>query len=280
MRGLYSKKVISQILAELNLAPLKKFGQNFLADENIVNMIADSAVCSDYAIEIGPGLGVLTDALAQRCKKVVAIEIDDGMVRALEKTLEDRQNVTIVHDDVLKVDLKGIALKCFGTDCFSVVGNLPYYITAKCIMHVLESDANILSFTAMVQREVAMRLASKAGEADYGALTASVAYFGGAKELFKVSADCFLPKPDVESSVIQIIPKRVLDVDREKYVKTVRGLFAMRRKTLQNNMKSSFSLDAKRAEELLERANIDPKRRAETLSAQEFAALAEIIFED
>lgn len=131
MQGLYSKKVISELLAELNLAPLKKFGQNFLCDENIVEMIADKAVHGDYVIEIGPGLGVLTDALSRRCKKVVAIEIDDGMVRALNKTLSDRENVHIVHNDILKTDIREVAMEHFGTDTVCVVGNLPYYITAK-----------------------------------------------------------------------------------------------------------------------------------------------------
>ncbi|MFR9207614.1 MAG: 16S rRNA (adenine(1518)-N(6)/adenine(1519)-N(6))-dimethyltransferase RsmA [Lachnospiraceae bacterium] len=278
MQGLYSKKVISELLAELNLAPLKKFGQNFLCDENIVEMIADKAVHGDYVIEIGPGLGVLTDALSRRCKKVVAIEIDEGMVRALNKTLSDRKNVHVVHNDILKTDIREVAMEHFGTDTVCVVGNLPYYITAKCIMHVLESKANVLKFTAMVQREVARRLSSKEGEADYGALTASVAYYGGAKEIIKVSSDCFLPKPEVESSVIQITPDKVFDVEREKYAKTVRGLFAMRRKTLLNNMKSSFSISADRAEALLTECGIDPRRRAETLSPSEFARLAALLF--
>ncbi len=278
MKGLYSKKVISEILSELNIAPLKKFGQNFLCDENVVNKIADSAVDGDYVIEIGPGLGVLTDALSRRAKKVVAIEIDGGMVRALEKTLADRDNVTVINVDVLKTDLRAIALEHFGTDEFCVAGNLPYYITAKCLLHVLESGAKVRRYTAMVQREVAQRLASKEGEENYGALTASVAYFGGAREIMKVSAECFLPKPDVESSVIQIIPERVFEIDREKYVNTVRGLFAMRRKTLANNMKSSFKISGDASKRIFEEAGIDPLRRAETLSPAEFVKLAGLIY--
>ena len=279
MRGLYSKKTIAQLLDELDIAPLKKFGQNFLADENIVEKIAENAVDGDYVIEIGPGLGVLTDALSRRCKKVLAVEIDGGMVRALKRTLADRDNVTVINEDVLKTDLKAMALEHFGTDEFCVAGNLPYYITAKCLMHVLESGAQVKRFTAMVQREVAQRLASSPGDADYGALTASVAYFGGAREILKVSADCFLPKPEVESSVIQITPERQFEIEREKYVKTVRGMFAMRRKTLANNMKSSFGIPGDAAQDVFVRAGIDPKRRAETLSAEEFARLAQAIYE-
>lgn len=141
MQGLYSKKVISELLAELNLAPLKKFGQNFLCDENIVEMIADKAVHGDYVIEIGPGLGVLTDALSRRCKKVVAIEIDDGMVRALNKTLSDRENVHIVHNDILKTDIREVAMEHFGTDTVCVVGNLPvlyYGKSASCMFWSLK----------------------------------------------------------------------------------------------------------------------------------------------
>lgn len=278
MRGLYSKKTISQILDELNIAPLKKFGQNFLADENIVEKIADAAACGDYVIEIGPGLGVLTDALSRRAKKVLAIEIDGGMIRALEKTLSDRENVVVINEDVLKTDLKALAMEHFGTDEFCVAGNLPYYITAKCIMHVLESDAHVTRFTAMVQREVAQRLAAAPNTSDYGALTASIAYFGGASEILRVSADCFLPKPEVESSVIQIITQRQFDIEREKYTKTVRGMFAMRRKTLANNLKSSFGITGDAAVGIFAAADIDPKRRAETLSAQEFADLAQAIY--
>lgn len=278
MKGLYSKKVISEILAELNIAPLKKFGQNFLCDENIVNKIADAAVDGEYVIEIGPGLGVLTDALSRRAKKVLAIEIDGGMVRALERTLADRTNVAIINEDVLKTDIHSLAIEHFGTDEFCVAGNLPYYITAKCLLHVLESGANVKRYTAMVQREVAQRLAAREGDKDYGALTASIAYFGGAREIIKVSADCFMPKPEVESSVIQIIPKKQFDIDREKYVNTVRGLFAMRRKTLANNMKTSFKIFGDEAKGIFEMANIDPLRRAETLSPTEFAQLAELIF--
>lgn len=278
MEGLYKKSTVNEILTKLNIAPLKKFGQNFLCDENVVNKIADNAAVCDYIIEIGPGLGVLTHALSLRAKKVVAVEIDGGMVRALNETLADRDNVIIVNADILKTDISELALSHFGTDSFAVAGNLPYYITAKCLMQVLESGADVKKYTAMVQREVAERLAANEGEPQYGALCASIKYFGGAREIMKVSADCFLPRPEVESSVIEITPKKVFDVSRQAYTKTVRGLFAMRRKTVLNNMKASFKLSSDDAQNLLLKCAIDPKRRAETLSAQEFARLAEEMF--
>ncbi|MBQ4061599.1 MAG: 16S rRNA (adenine(1518)-N(6)/adenine(1519)-N(6))-dimethyltransferase RsmA [Christensenellaceae bacterium] len=278
MQGIYSQKAVMSILDRHSVAPLKKLGQNFLIDENVVEKIAEAAVVCENVIEIGPGMGALTRKLAKKAKKLVAVELDSGMVKVLEETLSEFDNVTVLNADVLKTDFKMIADEYFNGEPFSVAGNLPYYITAKCILHVLDCKAKVLRFTAMVQREVADRLAASPGGKDYGALTASVRYFGGFDKLFNVSANCFYPKPDVESAIVSIEPKKAFEVDRENYSKTVRILFAMRRKTLLNNLKTGLAIPSKKAQELLEEAGLDPMARAETLSPEDFAGLTEIIF--
>ena len=278
MVELYSPKVISELLKKYQLAPLKKLGQNFLRDENIVSKIAEAAVQpGENALEIGPGLGVLTQALARRAKKVVAVEIDKGMVQVLSQTLEGLENTHVLWQDFLKADLQQIAQEHFGGEPFAVVGNLPYYITSKCLLAVLEAQAPVLRFTAMVQKEVAERLMAGPGDANYGAITASVAYYGRVQQLFTVSRNCFLPAPDVDSAVIGIEPKAQFGVPREDYTKIVRGLFAQRRKTLQNNMKNSLQMKNDEIQLALEKAEIPANSRAENLSPQDFAKLAEII---
>jgi len=272
---LASPKTIKDLLGKYSLAPLKKFGQNFLCDENVVNKIADAAVPSGGNImEIGPGLGVLTRALALRAEKVVAVEIDSGMVEVLKETLGDLPNVCILNEDILKTDMDVIFNRYFDGKEFYVCGNLPYYITSKCILKIVEAGLPIKQFTAMVQKEVAGRLSSGPGTAEYGALSASVGFYGGAEKLFDVSRHCFYPRPDVDSSVIRVVPGRVVDVPRQDYVKVVRGLFAMRRKTILNNLQSSFGLSRKEAENLLNDLEIAPSLRAESLSVLDFARIA------
>lgn len=277
MISLYSPKAVTEILGRYSMAPLKKLGQNFLIDENIVNKIAEAASDGGNVLEIGPGMGALTRALAKCSKKVVAVEIDAGMIRLHEETLADLGNVTVLHADILKTDIKAIGEEYFGGEPFCVAGNLPYYITAKCILQVLDSGAPVKRFTAMVQREVADRLASRPGDSDYGALTASVAYYGDMEFLFPVSAGCFYPRPDVESAVVRILPEAQFEVSREDYTKAVRVLFAMRRKTVQNNLKNGIGVNATIAGELLQQAGIDPMQRAEELSPRQYAVLAEVL---
>ena len=277
MTSLYSPKAVTDILGRHSMAPLKKLGQNFLIDENVVNKIAEAASDGGNVLEIGPGMGALTRALAKCSQKVVAVEIDAGMLRIHEETLADLDNVTVIHGDILKTDIKKIGEEYFGGEPFCVAGNLPYYITAKCILQVLDSGAPVKRFTAMVQREVADRLASQSGDSDYGALTASVAYYGSAEFLFPVSAGCFYPRPEVESAIVRILPEAQFDIDREAYTKAVRVLFAMRRKTVQNNLKNGIGVNATKAGELLEQAGIDPMQRAEELTPRQFAKLAEVL---
>ena len=272
MGNVCSPKAVAHTLENYGVAPLKRLGQNFLIDENVVEKIAEAAA-GENVLEIGPGLGALTCALAKRAKKVVAVEIDPGMVRVLRDTLYGLDNVTVLHQDILETDIKALA-KAHFDGRFAVAGNLPYYITAKCILQVLDAEAPLDKFTVMVQREVADRLAAKEGQRDYGALTASVAYYGGMRMLFGVGAGCFYPRPEVESAVVQMFPERQFDVSRKNYTRAVRMLFAMRRKTVRNNLKSGMGISAEMAAQILQGAGIDPGARAETLPAAAFAELA------
>ena len=275
-----SPKVIAQLLEDYSLSPLKKFGQNFLCDKNIIQKIAEAAVPEQgLVLEIGPGLGALTQALASRARKVVAVEIDTGMVKVLGETLKGYHNVTVLNQDILKTDLKKISQHYFNGEKFYVAGNLPYYITSKCILSVLESGLPVQNVTAMVQKEVAQRLAARPGDSNYGALTASVNYFGGAQSLFDVSRTCFLPRPDVDSAVIQIHMEKALPVDREAYVRTVRGMFAMRRKTVLNNLQNSLSIPKERASEILLETGIPEKKRAQDLTSDQFMEITKKICE-
>lgn len=266
---------IAELLGRYGAAPLKKLGQNFLIDENIVRKIAQAAVLQgENVLEIGPGLGALTLALSDRAKRVVAVEIDRAMVSALDETLSSRDNTQVIQADFLQTDVQAISSEYFYGEPFVVVGNLPYYITAKCILHVLESNVPLTRFTAMIQKEVAYRLCAEAGTPDYGALTASVGYYGKPSLLFNVSANCFYPRPEVTSTVFTLVPSSKLDIDREQYTKVVRALFSMRRKTAANNMRQAFDLNIEQAQAILESVGISKSARAEELSVELLAELA------
>ena len=276
-----SPREISQLLKENNLSPLKKFGQNFLCDENIVQKIADSIGLTDkdYVLEIGTGLGALTQALAARAKKVVSVEIDKGLLALHAQTLAGFENVTVLEGDILKCDLSQICREQFEGKPFHVCGNLPYYITSKILMQVLESDAPALSITAMVQKEVAERLSARPGDTDYGALTASCNYYTQPALLFTVSRNCFYPAPDVDSAILRLdLTHPCFDLPREQYAAVVRAAFAMRRKTIFNNLKEFCG--NQKAVLALDSCKIDPKTRAQDLSPEDFCCLAASIFQD
>lgn len=274
-----SPREITQLLAQSGLSPLKKFGQNFLCDENVVQKIADGAgLCpQDLVLEIGTGLGALTRALSTRTKKVVSVEIDRGLLALHAKTLEGAENVTVLEGDILKLDLNRLCKEQFGGAPFHVCGNLPYYITSKILMHILESGAPVCSVTAMVQKEVAQRLAAQPGDTDYGALTASCLYFGKPQMLFTVSKNCFYPAPEVDSAIIRMELSPISDVPRADYAAVVRAAFSMRRKTIFNNLKS---LAIGRAKSILESCKIDPNARAQELSPAQFCDIAKSIFQN
>jgi 16S rRNA (adenine1518-N6/adenine1519-N6)-dimethyltransferase len=228
-----------------------------------------------YALEIGAGLGALTKRLARRAKHVAAYEIDSGLVRALGETLEGAGNVTVIHQDFLKADLEAGLPPLLEGDIY-VAANLPYYITTDCITKLLMAKLPIKSMTVMVQTEFAQRLIAPPGAEGYGALNAIAGYFASAAELFDVSASCFFPKPEVSSTVIKLEMRGARDM-ADEYVKTVKGLFAAKRKTVKSNLRNSFSLSQNDAGDVLKASNIDENARAENLGVTEFLEIAKIL---
>jgi 16S rRNA (adenine1518-N6/adenine1519-N6)-dimethyltransferase len=273
-----SPRDIARILHDRGLSPLKRFGQNFLCDENVVGKIAAAAApAGSFVLEIGTGLGALTRELAARAARVVSVEIDRGLLDTHVQTLAGIGNVTVLEGDILATDLGAVCREYFGGRPFYVCGNLPYYITSRILPHVLESEAPVRGLTVMVQKEVAARLSANAGDTEYGALTASCRYYADAGLLFTVSRNCFYPAPDVDSAILRFdLTRPPLPVPRDAYVRTVRASFAMRRKTIYNNLKHIAG--AKQVREALEAAGIPPETRAQDISPKRFCRLAELLF--
>lgn len=270
---LTSPKEVAAYLKENGMSPLKKFGQNFLCDENILRKIAEAA-CPEGAcvLEIGMGLGALTHVLATRASQLVTVEIDRGLIRAQKQDIGLPGNAVLVEGDILETDLELISRDYFGSGPFYVCGNLPYYITGRILMMLLEAPLPIQAVTAMVQKEVAERLSARPGDTDYGALTALAGYYAAPETLFTVPPQCFYPAPDVESAVIRIdLSKPPLDVSFSDYRRVVNAAFAMRRKTILNNLRRSFG---PAAAGMLETCAIPPASRAQELSPEQFACLA------
>lgn len=263
----------------------KSLGQNFLVDRNILEKIVITAKITKATgvIEIGPGFGALTERLAQHAEKVVAFEIDERLLPILEETLAKEQNVTIIHSDILKADLHATVNEHFepGQDVM-IVANLPYYVTTPILMKLLENHLPIRGIVCMIQKEVAERISAKPNSKDYGSLSIAVQYFAHVETSFIVPNTVFIPKPNVESAVISLTlheKKPVQVIDESLFFDVVRAAFAQRRKTLVNNIAKnlSHSLSKELIEKILVELGIDPKRRGETLSIQEFAALSDAI---
>lgn len=277
MVKLTSPSSITAFLRDNGLSALKQFGQNFLCDANIIRKIAQ-AVGVDHehgVLEIGMGLGALTMELAELAKKVVAVEIDRGLIAARKDDVGESGDVRVVEGDILETDLKEIWRNDFDSQPIYVCGNLPYYITGRILIRVLDSGLPIIRFTAMVQKEVAERLGAKPGDSNYGAATAYADYFSHPRLLFTVSRRCFYPAPDVDSAIIALdLNKEHPDVPYPAYRQVVRSAFAMRRKTLLNNFKELAGGDT--AREVLEEAGINPRQRAQETSSEQFAALTNL----
>ena len=274
-------RTVREILSAFSTTTKKSFGQNFLINKSIPEQIADNC-CDDsdsVIIEIGPGIGCLTAELARRYKKVIAFEIDTTLIPVLKYTLGEFNNVEVINQDIMEVDLaKVIAEKAAG-EKISVAANLPYYITTPILMRLLESRIEFDSITVMVQAEVASRLAAAPGTADYGAITASLNYYGSPKKLFTVSAGNFMPAPKVNSAVVRIDlykEKPVVPKDEEIFFKVIKAAFGQRRKTLVNALQTGFKDRSK--EELtaaITSLGFDERIRGEKLSTADFAALAD-----
>ena len=269
-----SPEVVHYICKRFDIKMSKKLGQNFLIKRGIVDEIVKAADLQEGepVLEIGPGIGTLTQGLAQSGANVTAIELDTRLLEVLDTTLAQYSNVTIVHGDVLKLDVPSI----MNNERFKVVANLPYYITTPIIMSLLESRLPIERLVVMVQKEVALRMVAKPGTKDYGALSVAVQYYTKPDIVLDVPPKSFLPAPAVTSSVIRCVlrDKPPVDVVDEKlFFRVVKAGFAQRRKTFANTMKTT-GLSKNRIEELLAKANIDGQRRGETFTLQEFADVA------
>ncbi len=278
------------ILEKYGFSFKKSLGQNFLIDTNILQRIIDFAELdkeTSGAIEIGPGIGALTEQLAKNSKKVVAFEIDQRLLPILEDTLSPYKHVKVIHNDVLKADVGAVIEQEFvDVEDLMVVANLPYYVTTPIIMKLLEEKLPIRGIVCMLQKEVADRIAAKPGTKEYGSLSIAIQYYTVPETVMIVPKTVFIPQPNVDSAVIRLTrrEKPLVEVKDEEFFFTVtRASFAQRRKTLQNNLMSQLP-NGKEKKELilsaLERAGIDPKRRGETLSIEEFGRLSDELYEE
>ena len=273
--------VIKELMADAGITFRKEFGQNFLINRMIPEDIADG--CTDRAdsmiLEIGPGVGCLTQELALRFPKVVAVEIDRGLIPVLARTLAEYDNVTVINEDVMKVDLKALVEQYSEGRAVSVCANLPYYITTPILMYLLESGVKLEAITVMVQNEVASRLCAKPGSSDYGAITAVLGYYGTARKLFKVSAGCFMPAPKVDSAVVRIDlykDKPYKPKNEQLFRDLIRAAFEMRRKTLVNAISAKLPhLEKSRVVEAIKRIGHSETVRGERLSTEDFSRLAD-----
>ena len=266
-----SPKIATELLQNSGLKPNKNFSQNFLVDENITTRIGEAA-SDDFILEIGPGLGALTQELAKHARKVLAYEIDRGLFTVLQNTLKETTNVKIINQDAMKADLKGDTEREFAGE-FSVAANLPYHITTPLIMRFLEEDLPVKKMVLMMQKEVAQRIvAGETGERS--AFTLAVAYYSHPKMLFTVSRNCFLPKPNVDSAVVCFdIQKRDFAYQKQFFMLT-RGLFGMKRKTIANNFSRAFGVSKERAEAFFKDLDLNPSFRAEQLKLEDYLKMA------
>lgn len=270
-----------EILKKYEFAFKKSLGQNFIIDVNILeNIIKHAGVDPSVGvIEIGPGIGALTEQLAIHADKVVAFEIDGRLLPILEDTLQAYSNIEIIHEDILKADVEKVIEEQFAENqAIHIVANLPYYITTPILMTLLQAQLPIERFTVMIQKEVADRMAAKPNSKSYGSLSIAVQYFTEAQVLFTVPKTAFIPQPNVTSSVLTLIKRPtplVKVVDETHFFKIVRACFQHRRKTILNNLVQHDSLlDKKQIEGLLEQIGISPNRRAESLTIEEFALVS------
>lgn len=264
----------------------KKFGQNFLIDEHVLGKIIRSAKITedDFVVEIGPGIGTLTQYLAASAREVAAIEIDDALIPILEDTLSAYDNVTVIHEDVLKVDLCKLAEEKNGGKPIKVVANLPYYITTPIIMGLFENHVPVESITIMVQKEVADRMKTGPGSKDYGALSLAVQYYAKPELVANVPPNCFMPRPRVGSAVIRLTRHAEVPVqaeDEKLMFQMIRASFNQRRKTLVNGLGNAPELHIPKemTAEVLDEMGLSASVRGEALTLEQFAELSNRILE-
>ncbi|SHK60346.1 16S rRNA (adenine(1518)-N(6)/adenine(1519)-N(6))-dimethyltransferase RsmA [Paramaledivibacter caminithermalis] len=280
MEKLSSPKITKEIVNKYGFKFSKSLGQNFLIDENIIYKIIEGSQITkeDIIVEVGPGIGTLTQYLADKAEKVLAIEIDKSLIPILEETLKDYENVEVINSDVLDLDLKGLIENKFPDRKVKVVANLPYYVTTPIIMKFLEEEVPVKDIVVMVQKEVADRLKAKPKTKDYGSLSVAVQYYCEPEIITRVPKSVFIPNPNVESTVIRlkVLENPKVNVkDKKVFLNVVRASFAKRRKTLLNSLSfSDFELSKDEIKKILKASNIDSNRRGESLTIQEFAILS------
>lgn len=286
MAELGNPKKTIEIIQKYQFAFQKKFGQNFLIDQHVLEKIIRAAEITkdDVVLEVGPGIGTMTQYLAESAGKVVAVEIDDQLIPILKETLAGYENVTIIHGDVLKLDLKSLAAEYGEGKPLKVVANLPYYITTPIIMGLFESKIPLKNVTVMVQKEVADRMQAGPGTKDYGALSLAVQYYANPYLAANVPPNCFIPRPSVGSAVIRLTCHEAppVSVSDEAFLfRVIRASFNQRRKTLVNGLNNSpeISVPKERILEALEAMGLPATVRGETLTLSEFARLAEMLID-
>ena len=284
MKSVVNPSSTKELLKQFNFRMTKKLGQNFLIDKNILDEIIDGAELTkdDNVLEIGPGMGSMTQKLCESAKKVVAVEIDKNLIPVLKVTLAEYDNISIINGDILKLDLKEVLKEHFGDSKAKVIANLPYYITTPIIMKLLEEKLDLQSITIMVQKEVGDRIKAAPGGKVYGALSVAVQYYAKPSQILFVPPQSFIPQPDVDSIVLKldILPKPAVEVESESmFFRVVKASFGQRRKTLLNALTAgNFGLSKEQIKEVLISVDIEENRRGETLSLQEFANLANKLY--
>ena len=278
MDRLSSHQATKEVVQKHNFKFSKSLGQNFLIDTNVIDRILEGARVKegDYVIEVGPGIGTLTKEMGRSAEKVVAIEIDKTLIPILEETLVDFPNIEVINQDILKVNVQELVKEKLNGGPVKLVANLPYYITTPIVMKFLEEDIPVTDIVVMVQKEVADRMNAKPNTKDYGALSVAVQYYCDTEIVAKAPRHMFMPQPNVDSTVIglHVREEQIYHVDNEDiFFKTVKASFGQRRKTLLNSLGGLGFLSKDQIKEALKEANIDEKRRGETLSIEEFASL-------
>lgn len=277
-------KYTIEVLQKYNFAFQKRFGQNFLIDTHVLDKIIDSAQITkdDFVLEIGPGIGTMTQYLAEAAREVAAVEIDKTLLPILDDTLKDWDNVTVINNDILKVDIRQLALEKNQGRPIKVVANLPYYITTPIIMGLFESNVPIDNITVMVQKEVADRMQVGPGTKEYGALSLAVQYYAKPEIVAIVPPNCFMPRPNVGSAVIRLTRHKEVPVqvnDEKLMFKIIRASFNQRRKTLANGLNNApdIHLSKEVIQESIEELGVPVTIRGEALTLQQFAQLSNII---
>ena len=280
-------KYTIEVLQKYGFVFQKRFGQNFLIDTHVLDRIIEASEITkdDFVLEIGPGIGTMTQYLAEAAREVTAVEIDDALIPILKDTLKEWDNVTVLHGDILKTDIRKIADEKNQGRPIKVVANLPYYITTPIIMGLFESHVPVDSITVMVQKEVADRMQTGPGSKDYGALSLAVQYYAEPKIVANVPPNCFMPRPKVGSAVIRLTRHQnppVTTLDEKLMFRLIRASFNQRRKTLVNGIRNSgdFSLSKEEIEDVFNRCDLPLNIRGEALTLEQFAMLANCIYDE